>query len=660
MVDTVRNTSALATLFADNTTGEISPQDLRDFLQSANVGFEVDSREFIAVSAATDVSSDLKLALEAARDRGVPLNMFPMKYLVNTAIDISLDDGQKLEWNFTPGAQINSTDSTVNNGRITFSSDPVLQMALSTQINFGDKQIEVADGSAILQGDFVRVRAEIAYSNDSQNIAYMYGTVTYVDTASSPNIIFLDNKSFYVIKPNREIEYRWDGVTNSFTYRWFFGTPSLVQVIVNDVTAAISTGVATGAGIEFTFTSAAPASAPAVSASVRATSTGENDMVEIYRSGDLKINGFNYSANWSDISGTTGKTVLRFEGIQSPHLVNPRWVIVRPTETASPPFGGPEFIQGFCSKLLMENPYIEGGGYSLRCAGYDHVYKNLTAFHCYKAIDQQGDNHGTTVFGMTLDGVFQVVADHGSKNGRYYNIRGTNIGKPWQNRGTGLLIENAHIVYASAGENDEGSSFKFLTADTLAVTADDPRESYEEPNNFEALDSYTILRNIKTSGPVFRATCGGNYLYRVENFDGNVHFQYDGGGPPETTRVEHFNVNTRGSPVQFKAAQSGLIINGQYGNVSAVQVGLSSFSRFHARDNTFALAAAKARTSAKDYGLGEQFFQDDSDSVSRAYWIETAGSSSNTDPNTALGLDPEVSYTDGTAIVRYLGVRTTP
>lgn len=37
MVDTIRTRSALAALFPDNTSGDISPQDLRDFLISANL-----------------------------------------------------------------------------------------------------------------------------------------------------------------------------------------------------------------------------------------------------------------------------------------------------------------------------------------------------------------------------------------------------------------------------------------------------------------------------------------------------------------------------------------------------------------------------------------------------------------------------------------------
>lgn len=39
MVDTARTKSALATLFADNTAGDISPQDLRDFLESMDLAY---------------------------------------------------------------------------------------------------------------------------------------------------------------------------------------------------------------------------------------------------------------------------------------------------------------------------------------------------------------------------------------------------------------------------------------------------------------------------------------------------------------------------------------------------------------------------------------------------------------------------------------------
>jgi hypothetical protein len=50
MADTQRSKSALATLFADNATGDISPQDLRDFLESMDLPY---GAYYISSSAAT-------------------------------------------------------------------------------------------------------------------------------------------------------------------------------------------------------------------------------------------------------------------------------------------------------------------------------------------------------------------------------------------------------------------------------------------------------------------------------------------------------------------------------------------------------------------------------------------------------------------------------
>lgn len=50
MADTQRTKSALATLFADNSNGDISAQDLRDFLESAHFSF---GSFYISSSAAT-------------------------------------------------------------------------------------------------------------------------------------------------------------------------------------------------------------------------------------------------------------------------------------------------------------------------------------------------------------------------------------------------------------------------------------------------------------------------------------------------------------------------------------------------------------------------------------------------------------------------------
>jgi len=50
MVDTVRTKAALATLLADNTSGAISPQDLRDFMESMHSSY---GSLYISASAAT-------------------------------------------------------------------------------------------------------------------------------------------------------------------------------------------------------------------------------------------------------------------------------------------------------------------------------------------------------------------------------------------------------------------------------------------------------------------------------------------------------------------------------------------------------------------------------------------------------------------------------
>lgn len=62
MVDTQRTLSALQTLFADNTSGDISPQDLRDFLVSA----EPDRAEMYWSTPAATTTSDTGTYYKAA------------------------------------------------------------------------------------------------------------------------------------------------------------------------------------------------------------------------------------------------------------------------------------------------------------------------------------------------------------------------------------------------------------------------------------------------------------------------------------------------------------------------------------------------------------------------------------------------------------------
>ena len=78
MTDTQRARTTLQSLFADNTTGEISPQDLRDYLASTKLYAE---NRFVALidGAVVDIdcTSGNHFHLDAAGDRiiGIPANV---------------------------------------------------------------------------------------------------------------------------------------------------------------------------------------------------------------------------------------------------------------------------------------------------------------------------------------------------------------------------------------------------------------------------------------------------------------------------------------------------------------------------------------------------------------------------------------------------------
>lgn len=77
MTDTQRSRSALQALFADNTSGDISPQDLRDFLASTKLYME---NRFVTVydeaTVSIDCNSGNHFYLEASGNRtiGAPTN----------------------------------------------------------------------------------------------------------------------------------------------------------------------------------------------------------------------------------------------------------------------------------------------------------------------------------------------------------------------------------------------------------------------------------------------------------------------------------------------------------------------------------------------------------------------------------------------------------
>jgi hypothetical protein len=75
MPDTQRSKSDLATLFANNTTGDISAQDLRDFLETMHPPF---ASLYISTSAETTVSSADTFYKAAGTTTSVSLHRFDM------------------------------------------------------------------------------------------------------------------------------------------------------------------------------------------------------------------------------------------------------------------------------------------------------------------------------------------------------------------------------------------------------------------------------------------------------------------------------------------------------------------------------------------------------------------------------------------------------
>lgn len=80
MADTARNKSALAALLADNSAGNISPQDLRDLMESLHPSY---GSNYISSSAATSVSVQNDWYKAAGTTTDVSLHRFSGKTLLS-------------------------------------------------------------------------------------------------------------------------------------------------------------------------------------------------------------------------------------------------------------------------------------------------------------------------------------------------------------------------------------------------------------------------------------------------------------------------------------------------------------------------------------------------------------------------------------------------
>lgn len=107
MVDTQRSKSALATLFADNTSHQISPQDLRDFMESAHFSF---ASTYISSSATTTISNPNEWTKAAGTTTDVNLHRFSGKTL------LSVDN--RLQYTGTPDVHVHGVVSFTSSAAV--------------------------------------------------------------------------------------------------------------------------------------------------------------------------------------------------------------------------------------------------------------------------------------------------------------------------------------------------------------------------------------------------------------------------------------------------------------------------------------------------------------------------------------------------------------
>lgn len=95
MADTQRSKSALATLLADNVTGDISPQDIRDFLETMHPSF---ASCYISTPAATSITDSTNYFKVAGTTTDISLHRFSGK----TALSVD----NRLRYDGTPNVHV--------------------------------------------------------------------------------------------------------------------------------------------------------------------------------------------------------------------------------------------------------------------------------------------------------------------------------------------------------------------------------------------------------------------------------------------------------------------------------------------------------------------------------------------------------------------------
>lgn len=174
MPDTQRSKSSLATLLADNTGGDISPQDVRDFLESMDLAR---ASLYVSTSSATTIASAGTWTKAAGTTTSVNLNRCTMPADNRLTYTGSPDVHGLVEcWLSLTAADDNQVISVgiAENGTIIASSEVQHKMLTGTDV----VQLAVAGEATLSTTDYVELFVKNNTSDANVTVTYAYMRLT--------------------------------------------------------------------------------------------------------------------------------------------------------------------------------------------------------------------------------------------------------------------------------------------------------------------------------------------------------------------------------------------------------------------------------------------------------------------------------------------------
>lgn len=174
-IDTRRTLSTLQTIFADNVTGDISPQDLRDGIISTYPYYEDVLNHGADNTGATDASTEIQAAIDAAEVSGGAVFFPTGTYLINTRLTVS----SNVKLFGVPGASI------LKNGLAASNPDGIINInSSSSNIVFEDLILDGDDQAIATSGN----SGVVKISGGGQDIHF--NRVTVRNTVSNGIAVF--------------------------------------------------------------------------------------------------------------------------------------------------------------------------------------------------------------------------------------------------------------------------------------------------------------------------------------------------------------------------------------------------------------------------------------------------------------------------------------